>query len=69
MKHLQNDFKLTQSQNQYDASEVLDRVSQLRLIGNSVAKHVGLIPMACLNCPFLRIELNCNQCNRWNQQE
>ena len=55
--------------NQSFVSLALSLVSAQPLKGNSIAKYVGSVPMACLNCPCLKSELNCNQCNRWNQRE
>lgn len=67
MKHIKNDYIISQPQNQSDVSELLAQVSTQQLIKNPIVTHVGLIPMACLNCPYLQTELSCNQCNRWNQ--
>jgi hypothetical protein len=67
MKHIKNDYIISQPQNQSDVSELLAQVSTQQLINNPIVTHVGLIPMACLNCPYLQTELSCNQCNRWNQ--
>lgn len=50
-------------------SELLAQVSVRALKRNSIVKHVGQVPMACQNCPYLQNKLNCNQCNRWNQQQ
>lgn len=36
---------------------------------NSAVVHVGLVSLVCQNCPYLGKSPNCNQCNRWNQQE
>lgn len=36
---------------------------------NSTVVHVGLVSSDCQNCPYFGKVLNCNQCNRWNQQE
>lgn len=41
------------------ASELLAQVSGQPLKENSIAKHVGRVPMACQNCPYLQNELNC----------
>ena len=56
-------------QSRSDALAFLAQVSVQPLIENSIVKHVGSVPMACQNCPLLQTSLNCNQCNRWNQQE
>ena len=67
MEHKKNDYKINRPQNQSDVSEPLAQVSMQQLVKNSIVTHVGLIPTACLNCPYLQTELGCNQCNRWNQ--
>lgn len=59
----------TDLRNLSSVSEFLAQVSVQALKRNSIAKHVGQVPMACQNCPYLQSELNCNQCNRWNQQQ
>nr|DAQ22747.1 MAG TPA: 33 kDa chaperonin [Bacteriophage sp.]DAZ75739.1 MAG TPA: 33 kDa chaperonin [Caudoviricetes sp.] len=64
MEHMKNDYKINRPQNQSDVSEPLAQVSMQQLVKNPIVTHVGLIPMACLNCPYLQIELGCNQCNR-----
>lgn len=56
-------------QNQFFSSELLAQFLTQPLIKNSIVRHVRSVPMACRNCPYLQTSLNCNQCNRWNQQE
>lgn len=69
MKHLDNDYKLNPQQSQYGVWELLGLVSAQPVKESSIVKHVGAVPVTCLNCPILQNELCCNQCNRWNQHE
>lgn len=67
LQNIKNIVSLEQSQ--FFSSELLAPVLAQPLIKNSIVRHVGSVPMACQNCPCLQTLLNCNQCNRWNQQE
>lgn len=68
-KHIKIKNDISPEQNLFSVSELLAQVSALQLKENSIVRYVGSTPLACLNCPYLQTLPNCNQCNRWNQQE
>ena len=67
MKHMENDYKINQQQIQPGIKGFMANTLVQLPTRKPIVKHVGQTTLACQNCPSLQTELNCNQCNQWNQ--